>query len=176
MNGFLMKRMGSLLLAGAALLAAGVARADTLWNWSYSGDGVTASGTFTTAGNALVPEDILSFTGTRNGTTILGLVPLDSDSNFIYDNQFTRIAPYFSEPGILYDIGGGTADSHINIYWDSADGLIHDLQVDPTESFVIDTVVTFSVSAVPEPATYAFMALGLVAVGAVARRRRAPDA
>lgn len=175
MNMTLKNRMGSLLLAGAALLAAGAARADTLWNWSYSGDGVTASGTFTTAGTALVPEDILSFTGTRNGTAILGLVPLDSDSNFIYDNQFTSVAPYFSEPGILYDIGGGTAGSHINIYWDSADGLIHDLQVDPTESFVIDTVVTFSVSAVPEPATYAVMALGLAVVGGVARRRRAAN-
>jgi hypothetical protein len=169
----LIKRMGTVLLASAAFVAAGAAHADTTWNWSYSGDSVIASGTFTTAGNALTAEDILSFSGTRNGTAILGLVPLDSDENYVYDNQFTSVAPHLSEPGILFDIGGGTLGSHVNVYWDSNDGLIHELQIDPTESFIIDTVVNLSVTAaVPEPATYGMLALGLVAVGAVARRRR----
>lgn len=173
MTSNLVKRMGTALLAGAALMAASVAHADTTWTWSYAGTGVTASGSFTTAGAALTPEDILSFTGTRNGVAILGLVPLASDENFTYDNQFTSVAPHFSEAGLLFDIGGGLPSSHINLYWDSNDGLIHDLQLNDDATAVTDTIVAFNVSAVPEPATYGMLALGLVAVGAVARRRRA---
>ena len=167
----LIKQAAATLATSAALLVAGAAHADTTWAWSYSGDGVSASGTFVTAGTALVPEDILSITGTRNGVAILGLLPLDSDPNFIYDNQFTINAPHFSDGGFIYDIGGGDI-GHINIYY--YEGEYWDLYVDGGAAFEVP--ISFSVSAVPEASTYAYMALGLAGIGAFARRRKAKAA
>ena len=158
--------------AGTALLGASLAQADT-WNWAYSGAGVTASGTFTTAGNAAGAEELLTITGTRNGVAIQGLMPLDSDENYSYDNTFTSLAPYLTDGGWLYDIGGSDADAHINIYFDAGDGSFHDLQLNVDGTEITDTVVSFSITAVPEAATYGYMALGLVAMGAALRRRRA---
>lgn len=168
----LMSRLISTAVVGAALLSASLAQAAT-FAWSYSGPGVTASGTLTTAGPALVLEDVISFTGTRNGTAILGLVPLGVDDNYIYDNQFTIGIPHLTEGGILYDIGGGGPDASINIYLDSADGLYHDLRLDPLGASITDTIVTFNVTAVPEAATLGYMALGLAGMGLVLRRRKA---
>ena len=165
-------RLISAAAVGAALLSASIAQAAT-WNWSYSGAGVTASGTFTTAGNAAVLEDVLSITGTRNGAPILGLVPPDSDPNYIYDNQFVNGSPYLTEGGWLYDLGGGGADAHINIYFDSTDLQYHDLRLDPLGASITDTIVTMTVTAVPEASTYAYMALGLAGMGLAIRRRKA---
>lgn len=165
----LLKQAAAALAASTALLAAGAAQADTTWAWSYSGDGVTASGTFVTAGSALVPEDILSISGTRNGETILGLVPLGSDSNFVYDNQFTVADPHFTDGGLLFDIGGGDF-GHVNLYY--YEGQYFDLQVDADAGIAYEAPISFTVSAVPEASTYAYMALGLLGVAAVARRRR----
>ena len=168
----MLSRFISTAVVGAALLSASMAQAAT-WAWSYSGTGVTASGTFTTAGPALVLEDILTFTGTRNGTTILGLIPVDTDPNYIYDNQFTISIPHLTEGGILYNVGGSGDDRSVNLYLDSNDGQYHDLRIDLSIGEVVDTVVTFNVSAVPEAATLGYMALGLAGMGLVLRRRKA---
>jgi hypothetical protein len=167
------KRTTASLLASAALLAAGAAQADTTWAWSYSGDGVTASGTFVTAGNAANnPEDILSFTGTHNGMAILGLVPVGDPlgSNFVWDNQFSASYPHFSEGGLLFNVGGGDAGI-INLYYWADDDAIYNLIVVDGEP--IEVPVAFSASIVPEPATYGYMALGLVGLAVAARRRKA---
>lgn len=163
----LIKHAAALLLGAATFLASSLAHADTVWAWSYSGSGVTASGTLTTAGAALVPEDILGISGTRNGQTILGLVPVGADSNFIYDNQFVNDGAYFSEGGMLFDVGGGDT-GHFNIYF--YEGQHFDLQV--VDGQAIETAINFSVTAVPEAATYVYMALGLGALGAWSRRRQ----
>ena len=65
-----------LLIAVAVLLTAGQpAEALLLWNWSYSGAGVAASGTFTTNDT---PDGagfyrIVGITGADNGAAITGL-------------------------------------------------------------------------------------------------------
>ena len=162
-----LKHITAALLTVTAFAFSSGAQADTTWAWSYSGSGVTASGTFVTAGAALVPEDILSISGTRNGQTILGLVPLGEDGNFLYDNQFTISGDHFTESGMLYDVGGGDA-GHFNVYF--FEGQHFDLQV--VDGQAIEVPISFSVSAVPEAATYVYLALGLVGIGALTRRRR----
>ena len=70
--------MRRLVIASAILLMHGQpAEAFLLWNWSYSGNGVSASGTFTTND---APDEagfyrIVAITGADNGVTITGLQP-----------------------------------------------------------------------------------------------------
>jgi PEP-CTERM motif len=144
----------------------GQAQAQQAWSFSYSGDGVTASGVFTTAGPALTFEDILSISGTRNGAAITGLVPLDSDPDFVYDNQFRSVGDYFTEGGMLFSVLGGT--SNVNVYF--FDGAYIDISIDGLD--VTETAITFNVSAVPEPATVLSMLAGLGLVGAALRHGR----
>ena len=112
-------------LAAFGLLSVAIARADdtTLWDWSYSGTGVMASGTMTVSDtpNSTYPGgyDIISITGARNGVDITGLVPpsgtLTSTTNgTTYDNVFYpgQSPTFFDETGgLLYSTG--TADYNI---------------------------------------------------------------
>jgi len=146
------------LAAALTLAGLGSAQANT-WAWSYSGTGVTASGTFTTAGAALVPEDILTFSGLRNGVAITGLVPLDTDPNFLYDNQFIAVGDHFSDAGVLYSVAG---QDNVNLYFLA--GTYTDLVIDAAGN-AVETPISFSVSAVPEPATALALLTGLGVLG-----------
>jgi hypothetical protein len=80
-----------------------------VWNWSYAGTDVTASGTLTTTDNHTNNGyyTISGITGQRNGYTITGLVPARSGSGSIWwnnDNGFTGSQP--SDEGISYYVGG----------------------------------------------------------------------
>jgi len=84
-----MKNQRNLIaLAAVALLAcsASTVRADTIYDWSYTGTGVSASGTLTTSGaltaltgyhytTTMYGYDIIGITGQRNGVNITGIVP-----------------------------------------------------------------------------------------------------
>jgi hypothetical protein len=153
------------LAAALAVAGLGTAQANT-WAWSYSGAGVSASGTLTTAGAALVPEDILSITGFRNGAAITGLIPLDTDPNFAYDNQFSSVGQFFTDGGMLFSVAG--LDSNVNVYFFT--GSYQDLIVVGADA--IETPISFSVSAVPEPATALALLTGLGVLSLRLRARR----
>jgi hypothetical protein len=154
-------------LVTAGLLSATSASAVTTWNFSYTGAGVTASGSFTTAGNALVPEDILSISGLRNGIAITGLVPVGSDPDFFYDNQFTVASPNFTDGGMVYSLANG---QNINVYFFA--GTYTDLfVVNNTTPFETDITWNVAAAPVPEPATVLSMLAGLGLMGAFVRRR-----
>lgn len=164
-------KLQRLILAGAVavggLVSLSSAQAET-WAFSYSGSSVTASGTFTTAGPALSLENILSITGVRNGVAITGLVPVGVDTNFIYDNQFTIGSPNLTEGGFLYSLAGGGLNT--NVYF---------FEGDYYEVFVtaagapVETPISWSVTAVPEPATVLSMLAGLGVLGVYMRKARA---
>jgi hypothetical protein len=157
----------ALLIQVVAMSA--TAMADTIWSWSYTGSGVTASGTFTTSGSATSPESVLSITGTRNGQQILGLVALGLDSGFLYDNLFINSAPFFSNPGLLFDVGGGVG--HTNLY-SIGDQLYDFTYADspPGAGVVPGIAVQFTVEAVPEPQPYVLILVSLAILGIAGRK------
>jgi hypothetical protein len=150
-------------LAVAGLTSMSAAQAVTTWTFSYSGPGVTASGTFTTAGAALVAEDILSISGLRNGQAITGLIPVGADPDFFYDNQFKITAPNFTDGGMLFSVAGGV---NTNVYF--FDGEYFEVQAG-----VPEVALNWSVTAVPEPATVLSMLAGLGLLGVYMRKARA---
>ncbi|ACK71318.1 conserved hypothetical protein [Gloeothece citriformis PCC 7424] len=83
------------------------------WNWSYSGTGVNASGTFITND---IPDDlgfylITGITGTRNGETIIGLqptgTPIPGNEPFIVDNLISLNSEQLTGDGFGYFTSGG---------------------------------------------------------------------
>jgi len=133
------KLAGSLvtLIMFAVLAFAGSARAGVLYyTFSFSGDGVSGDGSFTTSSTpdptAPLPDayDILSIAGEVNGAPITGLVgelggPVvySADGYFIYDNDFypdgasSPAGAYFDYDGLLLE----TAGTDYNLFWDDGE-------------------------------------------------------
>src|SRR4026207_747529 len=93
------------------------AQASLNWNWSYSGDGITADGRFITddTPDALGFYLITSITGTRNGTAITALqptgTPIPGNEPFAVDNLVGLDGPQLTHNGFGYAIAGGTCQS-----------------------------------------------------------------
>jgi len=148
--------------AAAALFALGsAAQADT-YSFSFTAGLFTGSGTFDVTGST-----ITSISGNVNLSPITGLT-----NWFGNDNRFSATEPYFSYDGLSFT----TADlTKFNLYrgegsyrlLDSGVGSIPDMPTRDTE------VEVLSISAVPEPQTYALMLAGVAALSIVARRRKA---
>lgn len=154
-----MKKIFSLIAALLLLMAAAPVMANTFWNWSYSatsGGSVYGSGTFETASGT--GGDILSITGTANGATITGFSNWGGADNILY----TTGAPV-SNAGISFSTAGGP---DWNLYASPQGALI----AVPSSGHVY-SYITMSVTAVPEPETYAMLLLGLGVIGAIGRRR-----
>ena len=101
-----------LLAVSAALLASG-ARASK-WKWSYQGEGVAASGAFTTkdAPNADGFFEITGITGEANGVAIAGLQPpgtsIPGNEGYPVDNLVRTEAPQLTLHGFGYALADGT--------------------------------------------------------------------
>jgi hypothetical protein len=167
---------GLLTAAVAALALAGVpAHADTLWHFTYSGSGVSASGSFETVGDGSTPSLVEWITGTySDGTTVngaLSLIPTtvpgentSPDGVYFYDNLFGG-SSQLSADGLLFLAG----TQEVNLYNDPTTGITN---VTNYGAGFVSTPVAFSATvAVPEPGMLAMMLAGLGAFGIVGRRR-----
>ena len=105
-------KLAFLLAISVALIASG-AQAAT-WKWSYQGEGVAASGAFTTkdAPNADGFFEITAITGEANGVAITGLVPpgtsIPGNDGYPVDNLVRTEAPQLTLHGFGYALANGT--------------------------------------------------------------------
>lgn len=170
------------LLTATSLLSF-PAQADTLWNWTYSGTGITASGTFTTsdAADASGFHQITAITGSRNGDLITGLFPTGSaipgNEPYVLDN-LVRIGPQnqLTGEGFGFSLASG---KHVNPFF--ADFLSPPgyLEVLTSPQGFSELPITFSATPVPEPQAGALVLAGLAAAmmmvsmsGVAARKHR----
>jgi hypothetical protein len=101
----------SLAVAGALLALPAEALE---WKWSYQGEGVAASGAFTTKDrpNADGFYEITGITGEANGVAITGLQPpgtsIPGNDGYPVDNLIRAEAPQLSVHGFGYKLANGT--------------------------------------------------------------------
>ncbi|WP_013322928.1 PEP-CTERM sorting domain-containing protein [Gloeothece verrucosa] len=157
-----------------------------IWNWSYSGPGLVASGTLTTND---IPDDlgfylITGITGTRNGETITGLqpagTPIPGNEPFEVDNLISLNAIQLTGDGFGYSTASGSYASPFYANFLSTPGYLELFSAPPlTEGFTnlgpedSELLITFSATPVPEPLTI----LGSVTVlgfGTFFKRKRKP--
>ncbi|MGC2836060.1 MAG: hypothetical protein WA238_18405, partial [Methylocella sp.] len=100
------------LLIGAALFAESAEALE--WRWSYQGEGVTASGTFTTTDRPDADGfyEITAISGEANGVAITGLQPpgtaIPGNDGYPVDNLVRTAAPQLSKDGLGYATANGT--------------------------------------------------------------------
>jgi hypothetical protein len=87
--------------------------ASLLWDWSYSGPGVYASGTFTTDDRPGADGfyRIIGITGTANGGMITGLqatgTAIPGNSGFLVDNLVRSRGPHLTMHGFGFAVSNG---------------------------------------------------------------------
>jgi hypothetical protein len=160
---------------GCALGLVGTASADAI-PFSYSGPGVSVTGTFFGADNHDGSWTITGIDATYNQIEVSGIVATGLDPHFLYNNLYydSGYAPYvvdylgivFAVPGVgevnlcSYTAAGGCGTGgYASILWNG--GGYQFTQVSQSD---------FG-PAIPEPATLALFGTGLVAAGVAARRR-----
>lgn len=136
------------------------------WNWSYSGTGITAQGTFITNDT---PDNlgfylITGITGTRNGETIIGLQPtgtsIPGNEPFHVDNLISLNAQQLTKDSFGFQTSGG---NYVNPFFASFLPTPGYLEVFSASPFVTGAAnfgpedselpINFSASIVPEPLT-----------------------
>ena len=159
-------RLRLLLVAAVVLSSVLHAKADT-YTFSFTGSGLNASGTLTTAGDAQNAFSLVTaFTGTQNGSaiTLLGVDTFASNSNLFKD-----ASPFYDFSGLSYRVNG----VNYNLYANTAnqDYICSTCNGGQTDG----TLVTFTASAVtattPEPSSFALLATGFMGVAGAVKRR-----
>jgi hypothetical protein len=110
-----------------ALATLSTAKADLLFSFSYTGDGISASGDLITSdtivtdvdGTSFSGFDVLGITGERNGVAITGLLDNPSfpgaadNGTFIYDNILLTSPFGFDNSGLVYVTGSDGNDYNL---------------------------------------------------------------
>lgn len=180
------RRLAAVLLGATLALAPFTQASALLWNWSYSGTGITAGGTFTTddtpdgSGHYLIS----AITGSRNGIAITGLMPagapIPGNEPFNIDNLVSSGSEQLTGDGFGYQLADGNYVSPFFASFLSPPGYLEVYSAAPfTPGFTnfgpedSELPISFSAVPVPEPVGLALLAAGGGVLGVLRRRTRA---
>jgi len=145
-------RFARFLLIGAALFAESAEALE--WRWSYQGEGVTASGTFTTTDRPDADGfyEITAIAGEANSVAITGLQPpgtaIPGNDGYPVDNLVRTAAPQLSKDGFGYATANGTyANPFYGAHFAKPD--YYAFFSDPANRRTSEPAVTFSATIVP---------------------------
>jgi len=173
----------SLVAFATTALTTTTAAASILWQWNYSGSGITANGTFTTAespdgsGGYLITD----ITGTRNGTAITGLQPpgtsIPGNQPYTVDDLvFLGPGPQLTSHGFGFSLADGTYANPFYADFLPTPGYLEFFSTPPFTGGTpgpgsSELPVQFSATpvSVPEPATFGLI---FVALAWTCARRR----
>jgi hypothetical protein len=169
----------------AALTASTRPATALTWNWSYSGAGISAGGTFTTVDT---PDGsgfylITGIAGVRNDAVILGLqpagTPIPGNEPFSVDNLVRLESPQLTVHGFGYAIAGGTFSNPFFANFLQPPEYLEFFSAPPLTPGVTgpeDSELPIRFSATPAPvpqtATWALLLAGLGMLGFTTRCRR----
>ena len=149
------------------------------WQFSYSGDGISAVGDLLTLATEVAGHyQIIGLSGTRNGEAMNALFPAGTYSAsggglLLSDNFLFSADPFLDTGGFTFHAGS----DRYNVY--NTGGLYFDLAGADCGAATcgqpdhLGTPVNFSVSRVPEPGSLALMAIAALAMLGVGISRRA---
>lgn len=164
------------IAAAPALLAASSASAAT-YHFVYTAPGISASGLLTTSGvpqtnpwpcptcNNGVGDLVTAISGMRNGVAITGLVA--PGGIFGNDNHIYTSPPYLDWGDLGFSIGG----VNYNVFQGNFGGHPGYFEASTLTGCCYSTPISFSLTAVPEPASWALMLVGFAGLGAAIRAR-----
>lgn len=160
----------SIFCAGIALSAVAAVPASAasyIFNYnSISGPLENATGSFSTNSSGTITSIAGAVTNASGTSAITGLSTYASA-----DNKFSSTQPYFDFSGLSFRSVSGIS---FNLYSNAGSYLVTDTVFDPTGASPLsdDAIVRLTVSAVPEPAAWTMLLLGIGALGSALRGRR----
>jgi len=170
-------KIGTALVAGCLMALQAAPASASVWDFSFADQGGdSATGQIVTTGSG--PNYAISgISGTFDGQTIAGLSSYAGSDNIFYSG-----GPFVSYGGWSFNLAGGPI-TQVNVWYGDAGGTNgftgtnYWLDINPPDTTGFGPnagpLTSFSVTAVPEPSTWAMMLLGFASLGYFAFRRKA---